>query len=165
MKDKRGQGEGIMEVLDKLEELLGACTRVPFTGRLILDEEQIYEVLDEIRAALPEELRQARQVIRERDRILEHASAEAGLMMKEAQMRVERLTDETSITSQARAHAEEIVENSRKVSAELNQRAREYADDTMGYVQQQLENVLAEISEGRRQLRDLQQEREEQDIS
>ncbi len=151
-----------MEVLDKLEQLLGVCTRVPFTGKIMLDEEEMYDILDEIRASLPEELRQARQVIRERDRILEHASEEAALVMKEAQMRVERLTDETSITNQARAHAEEILDNSRQVASELNQRAREYADDTMAIVQQQLENLLVEVNEGRRQLRDYHHERVEE---
>jgi cell division septum initiation protein DivIVA len=141
-----------MEALDKLEQLINGATRLPFTGKVVLNEDDLYELVDEIKSALPDELRQARQVLRERDRILERAREEAEALITEARSQVERLTDESTITRQARKQAEEILERARQVSAELSRRAREYADESMALLEQQLERLLGEVQDGRKQL-------------
>ncbi|MEW6522624.1 MAG: ATPase [Bacillota bacterium] len=141
-----------MEALDKLEELISRSSRVPFTGKVLIGEDEVYDLLDEIKAALPEELRQARQVIRERDRILEHARTEAELLLGEARAQIQRLADESSVTRQARAQAEDIMSRAREVASEIQLRTREYADETLELLERHLQKLVQEVQDGRKQL-------------
>ena len=60
-------------LINELENLLTSANRVPFSRRLMLDEELVLDIIDRMRVAVPEELRQARQIVRERDQLLETA--------------------------------------------------------------------------------------------
>ncbi|HAI20888.1 MAG TPA: ATPase [Clostridiales bacterium UBA8153] len=141
-----------MEALDKLEELIGRSSRVPFFGRVLVDEDAIYDLLDSIKDGLPSELRQARGVLKERDRILEHARSEAELILNEARAQVQRLIDESSITRQARSQADELLARAREVAGEIQVRGRKYADESLELLERHLQQLLHEVEDGRRQL-------------
>jgi hypothetical protein len=63
----------VMKVLDEIEELVDGSGRVPLTGKVIIEAEALLDKVDRIRSLLPEELRQAQWVSKERDRILNDA--------------------------------------------------------------------------------------------
>lgn len=141
-----------MEALDKLEELIGKSSRVPFFGRVLVDEDAIYDLVDAIRDGLPNELRQARTVLKERDRILESARGEAELILNEARAQVQRLIDDSNITRQARSQADEILARARETAEEIQVRGREYADESLELLERQLQQLLREVEDGRGQL-------------
>ena len=73
-----------LEIIDKIEELLDKSKRVPFTSNIVVSENEIYELLDELRGVLPEEFRQARWIVKEREGMLEESKRQAERIVREA---------------------------------------------------------------------------------
>src|SRR5438874_7418002 len=84
----------ILYLLDQLEEVLGAGSHLPMTSRTLVDEQEILDILDQIRVPIPDEIKAARRVTQERDQLLADARAEADRLVREADSRVaDRLAD------------------------------------------------------------------------
>lgn len=142
----------VLALLDKLEAYLSECSRVPLMGKLLVDEEEIFTILDDLRAQLPHELEQAKWLLKERDRILQEARKEAEEILKDAQGQIATLASESVITKEARAQAEELMNRAKEVAKQINLGAREYADELMRSVEDHLLNILERVREGRREL-------------
>src|SRR5919202_1726774 len=81
-------------LLDQLEEVLGGGSRVPLTSRTLVDEQEVLDIVDQIRVAIPEEIKAARQLTQERDQVIAEAHAQAERMLRDAEAQVaERLGD------------------------------------------------------------------------
>lgn len=139
----------VVDIVDTLEELVGSARRLPFTTNVVVNEEEILELVDRIRVALPDDILTARHTLEERDEMLERAVRESTELSRRAQEEAERLVRE------ARAHAEHLVaeheivraatERARDTVAEAEQRAateRTGADDYAREVMQRLEDQL-----------------------
>lgn len=117
--------------LDELEELLDDAPHIPLTGRILLDMDRVYGVVDRLRKAIPEGVQQAQRVIRDRERILAQAREEGEAIIKEAKSFAEKLTSESSIVQRAEEEADRILEEARRQSREIRLGAREYAADIL----------------------------------
>src|SRR5882762_6058247 len=104
----------VLVLIDKLDDLVHNAKPVPLTDQVRVDREEIYDLLDQMRATIPEEIKQARWIVKERQEML----AEAKRVVKEARDQQQRLVSQEEITRQAERAAEEIVEDA-------NTRARE----------------------------------------
>ena len=99
----------VNELLDTIEDALEEGANVPLSGgKKIVDVEQIRDLLDEIRANLPGELRQAQQIVNDRAQIVETANAQAQVIVKKAEERARILTREAEIVKAAQQRAAEI---------------------------------------------------------
>ena len=130
----------IFTLLENLEEILEAGTKVPFSTKVMVDAEELREIIEDIRLKLPDELKQAKWVKEERQRIISDAELEAQKVLKETEGKIINLVDEHEITKKALAQKEEIIENANKVSKEISEGTREYADNIL----EKVENVLRE---------------------
>ena len=119
----------IFTLLENLEEILEAGTKVPFSTKVMVDAEELREIIEDIRLKLPDELKQAKWVKEERQRIISDAELEAQKVLKETEGKIINLVDEHEITKKALAQKEEIIENANKVSKEISEGTREYADN------------------------------------
>ncbi len=142
----------VLEILDRLDEYLSECARVPLVGRLMVDEDEVFNLIDDLRAAFPQELEQSRWLLKERDRILAEARREAEEILRDAQGQIASIASESAITKEARAQAEELMERARDVAREINLGAREYADDLMKRILDVLEEATERVSQGRKEL-------------
>lgn len=142
----------ITVLLDRLEELVSGATKVPLTGKVLVDPDQVLAMLDEIRDVLPEEIRQAQRLSRERDEILREAREEAEAMVRDAKVYVAQLTDETAIAKEAQAKAEDILDQAKRVAKEIRLGARDYADELLAKVEGNLEKTLNTIRRSRDEL-------------
>ncbi len=133
----------VMALLEKLDAYLSECTRVPLVGRLIIDD---------LRAALPQEIEQAKWLLKERERIIGEARKEADDILRDAQGQIAALASESSIGKEAKAQAESLMERARDVARDINQGAREYADELMKRVEDVLSQALDGVKDGRREL-------------
>ena len=99
----------VNELLDTIEDALEEGANVPLSGgKKIVDVEQIRDYLDEIRANLPGELRQAQQIVNDRAQIVETANAQAQAIVKKAEERARILVSEAEIVKAAQQRAGEI---------------------------------------------------------
>ena len=109
----------IFTLLDTLEDILDKSRNLPFSGKTIVDKEELLELLKEIRLKLPDELKQAKWVKEERQRILVEAQKEADDIVKEAENRIIAMIDEHEITKKAYDQKEEIIETENEMSREI----------------------------------------------
>ena len=143
----------IFTLLENLEELLDTGTKVPFSGKGIIDKEEMLDLIKEIRIKLPDELKQAKWVKEERQRIIMDAQKEADEIVKQTETRIISLVDDHEITRQALAQKEEIIESADRVAKEISEGTREYADALLGRLEEILKETLNVIHDNRKELK------------
>ncbi|MEG2348206.1 MAG: ATPase [Clostridia bacterium] len=142
----------IFTLLEKLEELLDSATKVFFSTKVMVDVDELREIIEDIRLKLPDELKQAKWVKEERQRIMEDAQKDADNLLKEAEGKIITMIDENVITKQALAQKQEIIENANKVSKEISIGTREYAGAILEKVEEVLKETMDVVHNNRKEL-------------
>ena len=135
----------VMKLLDEIEEVLDQSRAVPFSSKVNVDKEEIYDIIAEIRTRLPNEIKQSKWVLEERNKILIDAKKEADAIVKSTQEQVAKLVEDHEVTKQAYERANEIVEESKKTAKEMRIGAIEYADEVLSMAEKNLKNMLDSI--------------------
>ncbi|MBA2276961.1 MAG: ATPase [Chloroflexia bacterium] len=107
--DQQGGTADILYLVDRLEELVGLGKRVPFSNRVMVEEEEFLALVDQLRVAVPNEIKQAQRVIKERERIIGAAQDEAADILKAGRERTEQLVSQHGVLTEARMRGEEIL--------------------------------------------------------
>ena len=144
----------VLVLIDKLDDLIHNAKRtmMPGSDQVRLDREEIYDILDQMRATIPEEIKQARWIVKERQEMLAEAKREAERIVKEARERQTRLVSETEIVKQAERAAEDIVEDARSREREIRLGAEDYADEILNTLEVNLSKFIAAVQRGRERL-------------
>ncbi len=142
----------LFTLLETLEEMLEASKSIPFSNKGIIDKEEMLEIIKEIRLKLPDELKQAKWVKEERQRILVEAQKEADDIVKEAENRIISMIDEHEITRKAYEQKAEIIETANEMSREISKGTKDYADSILQNIEAALQNALETIQNNRKEL-------------
>lgn len=97
-------------LVDRLEELVGVGKRVPFSNRVMVEEEEFLAIVDQLRVTVPNEIRQAQRVVREREAIVIQAQDEAAKILDVARQQAEYIVSQQGILSEARQRGEELLQ-------------------------------------------------------
>ena len=143
----------ILHLVDRLEEILNESKSFPLTKNLMVDEDRIYRLVDQMRAAVPQEIKQAGRVNSERDRIMAQAKEQAERIRALAKQEAEELVNRDSVTQTAQQRADTIIERARREAEVLRQDADAYVIDVLTKLE---ENLLHSISVVRNGLRKVQ---------
>ena len=143
----------IFTLLETLEDILERSRGVPFSTKSIVDKGELLDVIKEIRLKLPDELKQAKWVKEERQRILVEAQKEADGIVKEAENRIISMIDEHEITRKAYEQKAEIIETANEMSREISKGTKDYADNILEKVEGVLQDALKTIENNRRELK------------
>lgn len=143
----------IFTLLDTLEDLVDNAKKVPFSEKSIIERDEFLDLIKEIRLKLPDELKQAKWVKEERERILAEAQKEADDVVKETENRIISMIDEHEITKKAYEQKNQIMSAANESSRQITQGARDYADGILESLAKSLEKTLKEIQEDRRELK------------
>ena len=142
----------VLVLIDKLDDLVHNAKPVPLTDQVRVDKEEIYDILDQMRATIPEEIKQARWIVKERQEMLAEAKREAERILKEARERQTQLTSEQEVTKQAERAAEDIIEDARAREREIRLGAEDYADEILNTLEVNLSKFIAAVQRGRERL-------------
>jgi cell division septum initiation protein DivIVA len=143
----------IMALIDRIEEIVDNARGVPFsTTNKVVDSDKIYEVVDEVRAQYPDELKQARWIVKERQEMLEEAEKEANRILEEARDRAQALANETEVVRLAEAQAADIMDKARTQEREIRLGAEDYADEMLANLEVNLGKLLTAVQRGRDRL-------------
>lgn len=142
----------LFTLLETLEEMLENSKTVPFSGKAIVEKEEILDIIKEIRLKLPDELKQAKWVKEERQRILVEAQKEADDILKEAENRIISMIDEHEITRKAYEQKAQIIETANEMSREISKGTKDYADNLLEKIEVVLEDALKTIRNNRKEL-------------
>lgn len=128
----------IEQIIDALEDKIDTCTTIPFWGRGIVEKEELLDMIAEIRVKFPDEMKQAKWVKEERQRIISDAQNEAAGIIKAAEEKIAAMVNEHDITQQAYEKANQIVESAQKNSHDIRMGANQYADDVLRALEEEL---------------------------
>ena len=142
----------VLVLIDKLDDSVHNAKPVPLTDQVRVDKEEIYDILDQMRATIPEEIKQARWIVKERQEMLAEAKREAERIVKEARERQEQLISEEEVTKQAERAAEDIIEDARAREREIRLGAEDYADEILNTLEVNLSKFIAAVQRGRERL-------------
>lgn len=139
-------------LIDELEELVQTANKMPLGGKLLIDEAALRQIVKNMRAAMPDELRVGQRISGERDRILSEARAQARHIVEEAQAQSNALLDEQSVIQTARQRAREIQQEAEKTADSLKAEADQYVVNQFAALEARLIRVLREVQAGQRAL-------------
>ncbi len=137
----------LARLLDELEKTLTQTGRLPFFRRLLVEEDKAMGLLDRLRAAVPEEVRRARQVLREREQILEQARRQAQRIAEQAQQEAAMRLEEQGLLDEARKKTEQMLEEARREAERIRRGADQYARDVLTEIETRLSQAQGEIRE------------------
>ena len=139
----------IMEIIEYMEEAVDKAFTIPLTGKIVLDKEEILDYIQEMRLSYPDEVKEAKWVKEERERIISEAEARSDAMLKTAETKMLQMVDENEITKQAQEYSNNMIEDAKAQSAKLITDSDQYADDILGDVERRLEMLLKKVSDDR----------------
>ena len=113
--------------MDRLESILSAGMRVPFGNKAIIDEQALLDAIDQMRIAIPEEIKQAKRVAQDRERLIANAQAEADQILAAARERAAYLLQDKELTRSAELRAQGIIDDARKEALRIQAEADSYS--------------------------------------
>lgn len=148
----------ILHLVDRLEQQLNESRHIPMTASLIIDEDRIYNIVDQMRVSIPEEVKKASRVIAEKERILAQANEEADRIRNLARAEAEELVKRDAIVQAARQKAEAIHERALREADALRDDADVYVVNVLSKLEDDLLRSLSVVRNGLRKLNAEQQQ-------
>ena len=145
-------GMGMMEIVDLMEETIEKASVVPLTGKVMIDKDEFFDYIQEIKLTYPDELKEAKWVKEERQRILHEAETRTEAIQKNAEETQMALIDEHEITRCAYEQANELVRNASEQAMEIKTDCDQYVDDLLNDAEARLEMLLNKIRQDRMDL-------------
>src|SRR6266508_1045108 len=142
----------VLVLIDKLDDLVHNAKAVPLTDQVRIDREEIYDILDQMRATIPEEIKQARWIVKERQEMLAEAKRECDRILGEAREQAAREASQTEIVKLAERQAQEIVDDARREAREQKLETEDWVDQMLSTLEDNLDKVLGAVRRGRERL-------------
>ncbi len=137
----------IMEIIDMMEETVDKAPVVPLSGKILIDKEDILDYIQEMRLVFPDELKEAKWVKNERQRILSEAETKSEEMLKNAEDKMVQMVDENEITRQAYEQASVIENETRNNIAQMKSDFNQYVNDMLGELENHLDVLVKKVQE------------------
>jgi len=143
----------ILHLVDRLEDLLNESRPFPFTHNVIVDEDRMLDIIDQMRVAIPDEVKKAQKLLAERDRILAQAQEEANRTLAIAREKSDQLVERDAIVQAAKARANQVVAQARSEGDNTRSEADQYVVDTLTRLEMELDRTLNQVRNGIRTLK------------
>lgn len=146
----------ILHLIDRLEELFNEGKAIPFTHNVAVDEDRMLDIIDQMRIAIPEEVKKAQQLLSQRDRVMAQAQEEANRTLQLAREKADDIISKDNIVLEAQRRAEQIVAQARADADATRRDADDYVIESLQRLQNELERSLNQVHNG---IRTLEEER------
>ena len=144
----------VEELLDLMEETLEAGTAVPFAaGKRVVDVDRMRDIIDEVRNNLPDEVRESKKIVNDREQILKNAHVESENIIQQAEERARALVSEQEIVKRSQQRAVEILTAAQTQAKELSRNATVYCEGILKNSEEVLARSVADIKNTRMNLR------------
>lgn len=149
----------VERILEELENLVLEATRVPLTKKRVIEEEPLSILMDELRMVLPNELKHARQVLNEQQRILQEAQVEAKHIIDQAKEKADLMVREEAIMQEAQEKSRTLLMKSQQeaesiraaadaYAGKLQKDANDYANEIFTYLEATLQKTQEAVTQG-----------------
>ena len=138
----------ILHLVDRLEELLNQSRALPFTHNVMMDEDRMLDIIDQMRVAVPDEVKKAQQLLAQRDRILAQSQEEANRTIAIAREKSDQLVERDAIVQAAQARADQILAQARTDGEKTRRDADQYVVDSLTKLEVELDRILNQVRNG-----------------
>ena len=149
----------ILQLIDRLEELFNQSKSIPLTRNVMVDEDRMLDIIDQMRIAIPEEVKKAQQLLGQRDRVLAQAQEEANRTVEIARQKADQMVMKDMIAQEAQRRAEQIVAQARADAENTRSDADDYVMRSLTQLQAELERISNQVANGIRVVQDEQERR------
>ena len=142
------------DIIGALYDMVQDARSMPLSAdRCILERDKVLDMLDEIIAQLPGELKQARTIVESRNELVNQARREADNVIREAQEKANQLVTKEAIYEEAKKRSEELVSQTQNRINQLRKDANEYMDESLRQTEETISNALNEVRDTRMKFR------------
>lgn len=138
----------IQHLVDRLEQTLNESYRFPLSAYLMVNEDKVFNLIDQMRVAIPEEVKRANRIESEKDRILAQAKEEANRIRELAKQEAGELVKRDSVTASAQQRADNILERARRDAEALRRDADSYVVEVLNKLEEDLLRSLSVVRNG-----------------
>lgn len=136
----------VLYLVDRLEALLNKGWRVPMTAKTMIDEDEFLDIVDQMRIAFPEEIKQAKKIVQDRDRLIAQAQEESQRIVEFAKEDAARLTNDHAIVKSAQQTAAQINQQANAAAMSTRQGADDYAAQILRELQTRLDALIQQVT-------------------
>lgn len=141
-----------LNIIEEINKTLSEAKRVPLTKSIVIDEAKVYGFIEKLKNAVPEEIKQARWIVKEREQMISEAEKEANKLIEEARAKAATMASETEIVILAEKQAKEVIEAAKAREREIRLGAEDYADEMLANLEVNLNKLLTAVQRGRDRL-------------
>ena len=153
----------IEDIISALYTMVEDARALPLgADKCILERDQVLDMLDEIIAQMPAELKQSRAIVESRNELIGQARREAEGIVREAQKKAEELVSEQAIYLEAKRQCQEMVEAAQTRIEQLKKASNAYMDDALRATEETIAQSLADVRETRARFRSLTESKPEE---
>ncbi|MGD2143759.1 MAG: hypothetical protein PVF54_04710 [Anaerolineae bacterium] len=138
----------ILHLIDRLEEIVKDSSRVPFTELRLVDESRLWPLLDQMRISVPDEMRRAERILREKERTKAQATEEAERIVELARREAAELAADHSVARTAEQESAAIRQRAQEEARQIVAGADEYAFGVLCDLEQELRRALTVVENG-----------------
>jgi hypothetical protein len=139
-------------VLLRLKEMVETGRSMPMSASVMINREEVLDLLEEALATLPEELRHARWLLKEREEFLAQARREADDIIEAGRVRAERMVERTEVAREARRVGQSVIDEAEAAARQLRHEAEDYVDQKLAAFEVVLERTMQAVQKGRERL-------------
>ena len=149
----------ILQLIDRLEELFNESKAIPLTRNVMVDEDRMLDIIDQMRIAIPEEVKKAQQLLGQRDRVLAQAQEEANRTLEIARQKADQLVSKDMLMQEAQRRADQVLAQARAEAENTRADADDYVIQSLTQLQEELERISNQVNNGIRTVREEQARR------
>ena len=144
----------ILQLIDRLEELFNESKAIPLTRNVMVDEDRMLDIIDQMRIAIPEEVKKAQQLLGQRDRVLAQAQEEANRTLEIARQKSDQLVGKDIVMQEAQRRADQILTQARAEAEGIRADADDYVIDSLTQLQAELDRITNQVNNGIQAVKD-----------
>jgi hypothetical protein len=135
----------ILYLVDRLENLIAGSRRMPLLNQIMLKESDILNIIEQMRTAIPDEIKQSRRIIQEKERILAQAQADASALLSRAREETERAMNREGLLRAAEDRSQEMVRQAEERAEQIKIEADAYVVETLRALRDHLASIELDI--------------------
>lgn len=148
--------QNIEDIISALYDMIQDARALPLgADKCILERDKVLDMLDEVIAQLPVELKQARTIVESRNELIGQARREAEGLIREAQGKAEQLVSDQAIYQEAKRQCKEMVLQTQARMAELRKASNDYMDDALRRTEEAISMSLDDVRDTRAKFKSL----------
>lgn len=149
----------ILQLIDRLEELFNESKAIPLTRNVMVDEDRMLDIIDQMRIAIPEEVKKAQQLLGQRDRVLAQAQEEANRTLEIARQKADQLISKDMVMQETQRRADQVLAQARAEAETIRADADDYVLQSLTQLQDELERISNQVNNGIRTVKEEQARR------